>query len=71
MKFVILEIIFYFILFYFILGIFFLNSKWNLLFDIYDLILKWSYPSLMKVLLNYIKVQLKDENPFIYIYIYI
>jgi len=43
-----------------------LNSKLNLLFDIYDLISKKSYPSLMKVFLNYIKVQLKEGNFLIY-----
>ena len=48
-----------------------MNSKWNLLFDIYDPISKWSYPSLMRVFLNHKKVQLKEENPLIYLYIYI
>ena len=55
-----------------------MNSKWNLLFDIYNLISKWSYPSLIRIFFNHIKVQLKEENLliysvclYIYIYIYI
>ena len=41
------------------------ESKWNLLFDIYDSILKISYISLMKVYLNHIKIQFKERNPLI------
>ena len=43
-----------------------MNSKWNLLFDIYDPISTWSYPSLIRVFLNHIKIQLKEGNPLIY-----
>ena len=49
-----------------ILGVLFLNSKWNFLFDIYDFISKRNYPSLMRVILNHIKVYFKEENPLIY-----
>ena len=49
-----------------ILGVLFLNLKWNLLFKNYDPISKRSYPSLMSVFLNYIKVQFKEGNPLIY-----
>ena len=47
------------------LGVLFLNSKWNLLFDIYDSISKRSYPSLIMIFLNHIKVQFKERNPLI------
>ena len=40
-----------------------MNSKSNLLFDIYDLISKRSYHSLMRVFLNNIKVPFKEWNP--------
>ena len=40
----------------------FFNLKWNLLFDIYDIISKISYSSLIRVFLNYIKVQFKEGN---------
>ena len=43
-----------------------MNSKWNLLFDIYDPISKWNYLSLMSVFLNHKKVQFKERNPLIY-----
>jgi len=42
-----------------------LNSKLNLLFDIYDSIFKISYSSLMRLFLNYIKVQSKEMNSHI------
>ena len=48
------------------LGVLFLNSKWNLLFDIYDIIFKRIHPSLMRVFLNHIKIQFKEGNPLIY-----
>ena len=38
-----------------------LNSKWNLLFDIYNHISKKNYLSLIKIFLNHIKVQFKDS----------
>ena len=37
-----------------------------MLFDIYDHISKLSYPSLMRVFLNHIKIQLKEKKPLIY-----
>ena len=37
-----------------------------MLFDIYDSIFKRSYPLLMRVFLNHIKIQLKERNPLIY-----
>ena len=43
-----------------------MNSKWNLLFNIYDLISKRCYPLLMRVFLNHIKIQFKKGNPLIY-----
>ena len=43
-----------------------MNSKWNLLFNIYDLISKRCYPSLMRIFLNHIKIQFKEGNPLIY-----
>ena len=44
----------------------------NRLVDIYDPIFQRSYHLLMRVFLDYIKVQFKKRNPlFIYIYIYI
>ena len=45
----------------------FRSSIFEFLFDIYDIIYKRSYLSLMKVFLNHIKVQFKEENPLIYI----
>ena len=41
-------------------------KKKKLLFDIYNPISKWSYHLLMMVFLNYIKIKLKEKNPFIY-----
>ena len=42
-----------------------MNSKWNLLFNIYDPISKRSYPSLMRKFLNHIKLQFKEGTPLI------